>query len=45
MDLQGVFLHIGDFIKIKGLSSEISREQALLRKSKAPRKSLESGLF
>ena len=39
MDLQGVFVNIGDFIELKGFSCGIPREQALLRKSKPPRKS------
>ena len=35
-----MFVKIADFIKFKGFNG-ISREQALLRKSKAPRKSPE----
>ena len=43
--LQGAFVKIVDFIKFEGFSSGISREQALLRKSKAPRKSPEKWTF
>ena len=38
VDLQGVFVKILDFIKYKGFSCGIPKEQAILRKSKAPRK-------
>ena len=34
-----MFVKIGDFIKFNGFSSGIPREQAILRKSKTPRKS------
>ena len=44
-DLQGAFVKIGDFIKFKGCSCGIPREQALLRKSKVPRKSPEKWTF
>ena len=40
-DLQGVFVKIGDFVLCERFSSGIFREQALLRKSKTPRKSPE----
>ena len=40
-----VFVKIGDFIKFKGFSCGILREQAILRKSKAPRKSPEKSTF
>ena len=39
------FVKIGDSIKFKGFSCEIPREQAILRKSKAPRKSPEKWTF
>ena len=44
-DLQRVFVKIVDFIQFKGFFSGISKEQALLRKSKAPRKSPEKRTF
>ena len=44
-DLQGVFVKIGQVIIFKGFSCEIPREQALLRKSKAPRKTPEKRTF
>ena len=45
MDLQGAFVKIRDFIKFKGFLVEIPREQAILRKSKTPRKSPEKWTF
>ena len=45
VDLQGVFVKIGDFIKFKGSSCGIPREQATLRKSKTPRKPPEKWTF
>ena len=45
VDLQGVFVKIGDFIKFKGFSCGIPREQAILRKSKTPRRSPEKWTF
>ena len=36
-DLQAVFVKIGDFIKFKGFSCGILREQVLLRKSNTPK--------
>ena len=45
MFLQGAFVKIGDFIKFKGFSCGIPREQAILRKSKTPRKSPEKWAF
>ena len=42
---RGVCVKIGDFIKFKGFSCGIPREQAILRKSKAPRKSPEKWTF
>ena len=43
--LQGAFVKSGDFIKFKGFSCGIPGEQAILRKSKAPRKSPEKWTF
>ena len=40
-----MFVKIGDFVKFKGFLSGIPREQAILRKSKAPRKSPEKWIF
>ena len=37
-DLQGMFVNFGDFIEFNGFSCGILAEQALLRKSKKPRK-------
>ena len=45
VDLQGVFVKIGDSIKFKTFSCGIPREQAILRKSKTPRKSPEKLTF
>ena len=42
---KGVFVKIGDFIKFKGFSCGIPREQAILRKSKPPENRQKSGLF
>ena len=40
-----MFVKIGDFIKFKGFSCGIPREQAILRQSKTPRKSQEKWTF
>ena len=42
---RGVCKNRGFFIKLKGFSCGIAREQAILRKSKAPRKSPEKWTF
>ena len=44
VDLQGVFVKIGDFIKFKGFLVDFQRT-ALLRKSKTPRKTPEKWTF
>ena len=45
VDLQGVFVKISDSIQFEGFLVEFLREQALLRKSKTPRKSSEKWIF
>ena len=45
VDLQGAFVKIGDFMKLKGFSCGIPREQAILKKSTTSRKSPEKWSF